>query len=44
MGCGHNFYIKEKLAEAYLKYFGGDVYPDEEIMLKIFKRSSIKWI
>ena len=40
MGCGHNFYIREKVAEAYLKCFeaegyGGEIYPAEEIMLKV---------
>ena len=40
MGCGHNFYIREEFAEAYLKCFesegyGGEIYPAEEIMLKV---------
>ena len=42
MGCGHNFYIREKLAEAYLRRFaaegyGGEIYPAEEIMLKVLR-------
>lgn len=42
MGCGHNFYIKEEIAEAYLNRFkgegyGGEIYPAEEIMLKVLR-------
>ena len=43
MGCGHNFYIREEFAEAYLNRFkgegyGGEIYPVEEIMLKVLRR------
>lgn len=42
MGCGHNFYIREEFAEAYLNRFkgegyGGEIYPAEEIMLKVLR-------
>ena len=47
MGCGHNFYIKENLNKKYVKKFieasfgetGGEIYPDETIMIAILNKN-----